>query len=536
MKKGGIFASVSVLVAAVWTVLGSGGVAFAAVTSTCTWTGGGTDAKFSTAANWSCDTGTVPQAGSAVVIDVFKAPTSGSMTNDANVALASLTLSNTDTGTTFHSATVDTVQLAPGGTLVGGIANSQLTVQSVTSTGDITTSIQSTGSQISVWNYNVQGTLTLSAGTYFAQSGSSSSIGTLNVQNGATASFSTAASGDTVLPMNITLGGGQSTNPPALDFTAYCQNYDQKTYTCTSYATVNYKMTGTVTANADATVNIQQKGATTATITNALAGSGKLVYSQISEGDLIINGVTQPYPSDTQTVSNNFDCNSYPNGFVTVSRNQTVILGNSQRCYGYVVVDGVLKGNGTFKADATYAWGGRLTINEGAFIAPGNSPGCITADELTLNGTYQFEFGGNDPCTGYDQLTVTNQRDSATATQPGYSALQIGANAKLDVSQYGTFLPKKDQVFTIINNQSKYAVNGVFSGLPEGTTFVASGVVFKISYVGGDGNDVTLTVVSVPKTPNTGFAKLQANPMMIGVGTLLALGAVLLVRMKRAHR
>jgi autotransporter-associated beta strand protein len=49
---------------------------------------------------------------------------------------------------------------------------------------------------------------------------------------------------------------------------------------------------------------------------------------------------------------------------------------------------------------------------------------------------------------------------------------------------------------TIINNDGNTdAVTGTFAGLPEGTVFGTKGGLFKISYVGGDGNDVTITRV-----------------------------------------
>ena len=52
--------------------------------------------------------------------------------------------------------------------------------------------------------------------------------------------------------------------------------------------------------------------------------------------------------------------------------------------------------------------------------------------------------------------------------------------------------------FTILNNDLADAVTGTFNGLPEGSTLSANGFKFTISYVGGTGNDVVLTVTDVP--------------------------------------
>ncbi|MCX7401967.1 MAG: hypothetical protein NTY87_02420 [Planctomycetia bacterium] len=50
-------------------------------------------------------------------------------------------------------------------------------------------------------------------------------------------------------------------------------------------------------------------------------------------------------------------------------------------------------------------------------------------------------------------------------------------------------------IFTIIDNVGLTAVNGTFNGLPEAALITANKQTYQISYVGGTGNDVTLTVV-----------------------------------------
>ncbi len=53
------------------------------------------------------------------------------------------------------------------------------------------------------------------------------------------------------------------------------------------------------------------------------------------------------------------------------------------------------------------------------------------------------------------------------------------------------------QTFTILNKVPVGAIFGTFAGIPQGGTVVGSnGTVFSVSYVGGTGNDVVLTVVS----------------------------------------
>jgi fibronectin-binding autotransporter adhesin len=56
--------------------------------------------------------------------------------------------------------------------------------------------------------------------------------------------------------------------------------------------------------------------------------------------------------------------------------------------------------------------------------------------------------------------------------------------------------PVPGQSFTIIDNDGSDPVNGTFSGLPERATISLGGQLLRISYQGGDGNDVVLSVLA----------------------------------------
>ena len=57
------------------------------------------------------------------------------------------------------------------------------------------------------------------------------------------------------------------------------------------------------------------------------------------------------------------------------------------------------------------------------------------------------------------------------------------------------FNPQAGQVFTIVEKTSPGPITNAFLG-PEGTVINLNGMPLRLSYVGGDGNDVTLTVVT----------------------------------------
>ena len=59
---------------------------------------------------------------------------------------------------------------------------------------------------------------------------------------------------------------------------------------------------------------------------------------------------------------------------------------------------------------------------------------------------------------------------------------------ELGVGQFPMGIP-----FTILDKQSAGAISGVFAGLPEGALLDIGANRFRISYVGGNGNDITLT-------------------------------------------
>jgi uncharacterized repeat protein (TIGR01451 family) len=85
----------------------------------------------------------------------------------------------------------------------------------------------------------------------------------------------------------------------------------------------------------------------------------------------------------------------------------------------------------------------------------------------------------------------------APVTSDGYTANGV----TLDPIGLG-FTPILGQVLTLVNNTGAGAVVGTFTGLPQGSTVIASfggnTYYFTLSYTGGDGNDITLTNQPTP--------------------------------------
>ena len=116
-------------------------------------------------------------------------------------------------------------------------------------------------------------------------------------------------------------------------------------------------------------------------------------------------------------------------------------------------------------------------------VSPGLSAGILTvtgAYSQALAGILNIEIGGTIAATpDFDQLFV-----SGTATLSG----------DLNVSLINGFSPVPGATFIILNS-SGGLISGTFTDLPEGAVFTAGISSFRISYVGGTGNDVVLTAV-----------------------------------------
>lgn len=77
------------------------------------------------------------------------------------------------------------------------------------------------------------------------------------------------------------------------------------------------------------------------------------------------------------------------------------------------------------------------------------------------------------------------------------------------------------QPVTIIDNDGSDPVQGTFANLPEGALFTAGSTQFRISYIGGSGNDVVLTAVAaIPTLSDAALLLLAAALAAIALVTL----------------
>lgn len=316
--------------------------------------------------------------------------------------------------------------------------------------------------------------------------------------------------GFSTLEGNVTLSGdsvmavGDSAIPKLGDF-ASCSGsqFATEVYGASGDPNSGTTLSGTITLGSDITF-AGYSGTTT--LSGTLVGShsismlpgymGKLVIASSANGLSTPNGTyTSAQVTKTLSDSNSNTVDIYGNNVITI---------DGTRSDTYVADGGILKGTGTV---------GVLDIATGGILAPGHSPGCINSGNFSLTGTYQAEIGGTTACSGYDQTIVTGTVDVTGGT--------------ITPSLYNGFVPSVGQSSTVINNDGSDAVTGTLSGVAQGGTISNDGVTYSVSYTGGDGNDVVLTVTAVnatqlPKSPNTGFKLLANNPLLVLAITMSA--------------
>jgi autotransporter-associated beta strand protein len=177
--------------------------------------------------------------------------------------------------------------------------------------------------------------------------------------------------------------------------------------------------------------------------------------------------------------------NTYTGGAI-IERGKLMVNNTSDSGTGtgaVQVADGKVGGKGIIAGPVTVGAGnGSAAVLAPGYLHGANRPGTFTIQSLlTFNGEgiYQMELNSS----------------SAMADEVAALGVVINAGARFSFADIGNSTLPIGTVFTIINNTSATPIAGAFSNLPDGSTFTSNGNAYQVSYEGGDGNDLTLTVV-----------------------------------------
>jgi autotransporter-associated beta strand protein len=232
--------------------------------------------------------------------------------------------------------------------------------------------------------------------------------------------------------------------------------------------------------------------------------SGLPAFANISIGSLEGDGVvllgsnTLFLTIGTNDLSTVFSGLIQGSGVVTKDGSGTLTLTRANTyAGGTTVVDGFLKvsnrnGSATGSGPVTIFTpgtlggggivGGNLLVFSGGTLAPGTGATTLTVKKL-------LEFGG----ASYYAWRV--RTTSATADKVIGGGVHILPGAFFTGIAIGNTALSPGTTFTAIDNTSSDPISGTFPLLPDGGTIKIGNNTFQANYEGGDGNDLTLTVV-----------------------------------------
>lgn len=144
------------------------------------------------------------------------------------------------------------------------------------------------------------------------------------------------------------------------------------------------------------------------------------------------------------------------------------------------------QGKGFMTLSGANTYSGTTTIKAGKLTLSGS----LASSTATASGG-TLSVQGDAGTTG----SVSIPADGRFETRPGNDTLTVGGDVTLAGELDILAAPGLDRgtTFTILNKTSSGEVSGTFAGKAHGSVFKASGYNWRISYSGGDGNDVTLT-------------------------------------------
>lgn len=206
------------------------------------------------------------------------------------------------------------------------------------------------------------------------------------------------------------------------------------------------------------------------TISGPISGPGGFSV-EFAEATISLTGSSSTYSGPVHVLGGTLDLHHPQDGLPAVSLHRGALPVSS---------GGVLTGSASF---------GALSAADSSSISPGGTGiGSFGVNgDLTLRppARLALDLWGTSIGGGYDHLTVGGAVDLTGGT------LALTVSSRLDSQPGDTFL-------LIDNGNGATPVVGTFANLPEGAVLGQAGYTFRLSYQGGDGNDVTLTTLTAP--------------------------------------
>jgi len=220
------------------------------------------------------------------------------------------------------------------------------------------------------------------------------------------------------------------------------------------------------------------------------------------EGSGTVNLGSNNLTVGANNLSTSFSGSIFDQGSLTkIGRGRLTLSGVSSYAGGTTINDGSLilaadngsaTGRGPVQVNAGMLGGrgkvsGSVTVGDGtdeAVLAPGKGKHSAA---LSLRGSLIFNAGGS--------YEVDISSANISADEVGAVGLTINPGATVSLSDVDGAVLSVGTTFTIISNTAVTPTAGVFDNLADGAIVTVNGNNFQANYEGGDGNDLTLTVV-----------------------------------------
>ena len=172
---------------------------------------------------------------------------------------------------------------------------------------------------------------------------------------------------------------------------------------------------------------------------------------------------------------------------------------------GTVIEEGSLNAVDGF-SDGSSTGSGLVQVNGGALAGNGVISGSVIVGGPGTTGAYLEPNYNREP--GGKHLTIEGALTLAANSIYNVRYLGLGGSDMVDAngitidpSAQIELIPKEPRktnvgaVYTLLNNTSEVPIDGTFANMPDGAVFFQRGNTLQVSYEGGDGNDLTLTVL-----------------------------------------
>jgi len=408
-----------------------------------------------------------------------------SVASDANLGSGTVNLATGTTLAVTGATNIDNGIVLNGNATVSNSADATLSgvisgANNFTKSGASTLTLSGSNSY--------SGTTTVSAGTLSVASDANLGGGAVSLASGSTLAITGATTVDNAIALTGNATVSNSANASLSGVISGGFNLAKSgASTLTLSGSNTYSGTTTVSAGSLSIAGDSNLGSdavslaagTTLAVTGSstidnnlvLAGAATVQAASVVTWSGVISGGNTLAKTGAGTLT--LSASNTATGTTTVSAGTLSVTGSTASATT-VASGATLGGTGTL--------GGTVTVQNGGALAPGVSPGTLTVNgDLTMaaGSTLAVEINGTTAGTQYDQVIVNGAVDVSGAT----------------LSATHGYSPGSGDSYTIIVNDAADAVTGSFSGLAEGATVAAggNGTVLTASYIGGTGNDFTLT-------------------------------------------